>query len=349
MKNNLIDRNKHRQAARDAYLERKDNKNVQCWYDVSASDYEFYMPTPWRIRAQRFDRFMSDHIGRVNCVVELGVGSGRLVSKIDARFRIGLDIAKNMCKEARKSQVTTIQGDQACLPLKEASIEAVTSGNASGRYTPLEVFLGEIARALRDRGRFAIHLFPDRTLSLRALAAPWKTDRRYQYPPPPEGCSNFPPWSEARALFARAGLWIEDQLMLRRLSRSPYYIPIIPPSAMILAHEVAVAGIRMQRNIVDLHNRIIDDIYQTGKCTISTDNIISQGCLGNRDIMTVITASRLRRKDVVVVQYRDYIRADEVLTQIKSGGRELLVIHCPESTSKHKVIPRWQVIGRVVD
>ena len=93
-----------------------------------------------------------------DCVLDLACGSGDLAAEATRRGArvIALDFSTGMLRRARARRIgRLVRGDALCLPLADASVDAVVSGFALRNFVDLGTALRECARVLRPAGRIA--------------------------------------------------------------------------------------------------------------------------------------------------------------------------------------------------
>jgi SAM-dependent methyltransferase len=102
-------------------------------------------------------------------VLELGCGTGRLLSRTGARVRVGIDISQNMLARARQRRLHLAAADAELLPFAPQSFDAILAGKGVFRYLDYERAFAECARVLRPGGWLAVHQYAARTWSPRDL------------------------------------------------------------------------------------------------------------------------------------------------------------------------------------
>lgn len=101
-------------------------------------------------------------------VLELGCGTGRLLTRVDAPVRVGIDISRAMLERAPRD-LQRIVGDAHALPFAAHSFDVVLAGKGVFRYLDERAAFLECARVLRPGGRLALHQYAARTWSIRDL------------------------------------------------------------------------------------------------------------------------------------------------------------------------------------
>lgn len=182
---------------------------VRVMFDRIAPRYDFLnraltlgLDRSWRRRTL-------DAIGvaRGDVLLDVACGTGDLAELGAARGArvIGIDFAREMLRGAvqRRISVALAQSDAARLPLRDASIDAVTCGFALRNFDPLSVVLREMARVLRPGGRVGlIDVDAPRRAWLRAGHRLW-----FEHAVP------------------RIGGWLSDRDAYSYLPRSVAYLP----------------------------------------------------------------------------------------------------------------------------
>jgi SAM-dependent methyltransferase len=151
----------------------RDRRAVAAGYDAGADGYDArHADRRGRARSRAIDRVLLDATRGVARVMEIGVGTGRLLAQVEAPLRIGVDLAARMLVHARARGLAVAQADGHALPIASASVDVVIAGKGALRYLDPAIALPEIARVLRPRGVLAAHLYPRRTASLRRAEPP---------------------------------------------------------------------------------------------------------------------------------------------------------------------------------
>ena len=193
----------------------RDRRAVAAGYDAGADGYDArHADRRGAARARAIDRVLLDATRGAARVLEIGVGTGRLLAQVAAPARLGVDIAGRMLVHARARGLAVAQADGHALPIASGTIDAVIAGKGALRYLDPAVALPELARVLRPGGVLAAHLYPRRTLRLRPAA-----------PAPPEL------WQPADAAalvatLATAGFAVERLARFRSVRVWPYALAI---------------------------------------------------------------------------------------------------------------------------
>ena len=228
------------------YHHRTTREDLVSLYDDLASSYDASMPLSTERRVARVDQFIRQYMGRVDLAIELGVGTGRLLSQIDAERRIGLDLSGEMCLYARRRGIETVVGDMRHLPFSDGTADGIVSGYGAVNYLPLDIVAGEVSRVLRKGGRFGLHLVPKKTVRIRGLFPPWREEALYSFCPPytlPE----TPRWVQLRQMFEAGGLYIEQRLLLRNVAFPKSFVELPALSSMLFANHIGLAGYKVGR------------------------------------------------------------------------------------------------------
>ena len=193
----------------------RDRRAVAAGYDAGADGYDArHADRRGAARARAIDRVLLDATRGAARVLEIGVGTGRLLAQVAAPARLGVDIAGRMLVHARARGLAVAQADGHALPIASGAIDAVIAGKGALRYLDPAVALPEIARVLRPGGVLAAHLYPRRTLTLR--------------PAPPAPPELWQPADAAAlvATLATAGFAVERLARFRSVRVWPYALAI---------------------------------------------------------------------------------------------------------------------------
>jgi SAM-dependent methyltransferase len=193
----------------------RDRRAVAAGYDAGADGYDArHADRRGAARARAIDRVLLDATRGAARVLEIGVGTGRLLAQVAAPARLGVDIAGRMLVHARARGLAVAQADGHALPIASGAIDAVIAGKGALRYLDPAVALPELARVLRPGGVLAAHLYPRRTLTLR--------------PAPPAPPELWQPADAAAlvATLATAGFAVERLARFRSVRVWPYALAI---------------------------------------------------------------------------------------------------------------------------
>jgi SAM-dependent methyltransferase len=105
----------------------------------------------------------------VDRVLDVGGGSGRAASALGGA--VVVDPARGMLAEAREAGNTPVRGTAERLPVRDASVDAVTVVDALHHFASAEEAIAEAARALRPGGVLVVREFDPGTIRGRALVA----------------------------------------------------------------------------------------------------------------------------------------------------------------------------------
>lgn len=184
-------------------------------YDLVNRLMTFGLDQAWRRRALDVAR-----IGSGDRVLDLACGTGDLTELCAERGAsvIGADFSGQMlvAAQARNSELRFCQADALRLPLKSASLDAVTCGFAMRNFTDLGAMLTEAARVLKPQGRLILlevdepssrllrwgHGFHMNHIVPR-LGSLLSDSDAYRYLP--ASFAYLPPADELRALLEKAG------------------------------------------------------------------------------------------------------------------------------------------------
>lgn len=153
--------------AADGDVHRARRAAIAADYDAGAAGYDARHGDPVsRARARVLDAPLLAAARGARRVLELGVGTGRLLAQVDAPVRIGVDVAPAMLAQARPHGLALALADGARLPFAARSFDAVLAGKGVLRYLDPDSALAEAARVLRPAGALAVHLYGARTWTL---------------------------------------------------------------------------------------------------------------------------------------------------------------------------------------
>lgn len=142
-------------------------------YDGGAAGYDqrHADSAATRARTARLDRALVDATHGAARVLEIGVGTGRLLAQVGARVRIGVDVAAAMLTRAAARGVIAVRADGHALPFADRSFDAIVSGKGSLRYLDPARALAEARRVVRPGGAIAFHLYGGATWSPRRASS----------------------------------------------------------------------------------------------------------------------------------------------------------------------------------
>lgn len=313
-------------------------REVQELYDRVAAGFADNISARTRACLGAIDAFILDHVAAAQTVVELGVGDGRMLARLGAPRRVGIDVSARMCAEARRRGLAVLQADQAAIPLRDASVDCVLSVYGAARYTPLARLAAEMARVLVDGGRFAIHSFPYRTLQPQRaiLGRPWQYRRADRY--------ELRSLSETREALLAAGLWLQDRRLIRGMRWAPHYLTLPRAAPFDLASHVVLLGKRMSRETAKLRARILRSFDEGDSASITIGGRSMRPTFDIGDRVEVVACARPRRGDIVLIQGPDWFGVHRVLTTLPTGH----IVHRGDAPGgRPGVASPWRVIGRV--
>ena len=213
-----------------------DRAAIEAAYDVAAEGFDdrFAAAIGTVSRFRIIDDVQRRAASGARAVLELGVGSARLLDTIEAPLRAGVDISLPMLREARRKGHIVVRGDAQELPFADGTFDAVLAGNAVFRYLDYDLAFQESARVLRNGGRLCVHQNAEWTLSPRALFRPRTGDARHLSDP-----------EELRRPARRYGLTEIQAHFWRNLPFPPYALRV-PPVLRLWSHLVLVFEKRVQ-------------------------------------------------------------------------------------------------------
>ncbi|MDJ0617868.1 MAG: class I SAM-dependent methyltransferase [Calothrix sp. MO_192.B10] len=137
-------------------------KNKQKLFDRWAPSYDWLFPSViYQAIHQRLLEYVN--LPPKSNVLDMGCGTGRLLNRLAAQFPdlrgTGLDLSPQMLRIARYNnchhpRLIYIQGQADSLPFAEAQFDAVFSTISFLHYLEPERVIGEVARVLKQDGRF---------------------------------------------------------------------------------------------------------------------------------------------------------------------------------------------------
>ncbi|WP_255196328.1 class I SAM-dependent methyltransferase [Halorarius litoreus] len=133
-------------------------------FDRFASLYELAMPPA---AGHKLDAGLAFGDGHVDRVLDVGGGTGRAARELDGATVV--DAAAGMLREARSKGVGGIQGDAGRLPVRDASVDAVTIVDALHHFPDAPAAIAEAARVLRPGGVLVVREFDPSTVRGQAL------------------------------------------------------------------------------------------------------------------------------------------------------------------------------------
>ena len=92
-------------------------------------------------------------------VLEIGCGTGRLISQVRGCYRFGIDVSAGMLARAAQKPVKVVRADAHQLPFGAGTFDGILAGDAVFSYLELPRALAECARILRPLGTLVVHLF----------------------------------------------------------------------------------------------------------------------------------------------------------------------------------------------
>ena len=153
-------------------------REVATGYDAGASTYDQRHADPAdpasRRRTARIEAPLLAALHGRDRILELGVGTGRLLAQLTppARTAIGIDVSAAMLAEAARKHLTVLRADAHQLPFAAARFDAILAGGGVFRYLDTDAALTECARVLVAGGVLAIHQFAAAPVRLRGRTRP---------------------------------------------------------------------------------------------------------------------------------------------------------------------------------
>ncbi len=316
-----------------------------------AREYDQALGLRTRKRLDRIDRFLTEAIGSVEVAVELGAGTGRLLSRVNAQTRIAVDHAEPMCRLTQMRGMVSVRADLAQTPLPSGGADAVVSGYGSIRARPARLALKEIARLLRDGATFGLHVFPAHPLFpprpfLPLRLSSWFTPRRtIAHMSSASAPLDLDSWQKTRKLFADYGLWITAGLLLRNTPDPPFSIRVPLKSAVRFATHIGIVGHRMPRHVMRMRSRIADHHASetTAPVVIAGESMAPTLRIG--DEVLVAPCTQPKPGDIVLIQCSEGFLAHRVRWVLP--GRKHIIESGDAPGAKPSIIPSWRILGRI--
>lgn len=316
-------------------------KNV---YDREASNYEARQNRAVRARLAMCDEIIVRALGPVQTAVEFGVGPGRLLAKVEANQRIGIDISHEMCKLALHNGLSAVQANQTDTPLSDGCADAVVSGFAAARYSKPEELLPEINRVLGDGGRFGLHLLSGTRLGPEAIFR----GAHQQLPLERRKVGWFDVYSvnETRRLFATAGLWITQVRMLHSISEPPYAQTLRSSWFLPFTTHVILTGERLSRRSQRAIDQVRLELEQDGVSSVVIGGLSMVPTLELGERVIVKPQKTLRPGQILLLQSRCGFIVHRLLGTL--GGSGGWIVHRGDSQDSKPALSRtWAVLGEV--
>lgn len=164
-------------------------------------------------------------------VLELGCGTGRLLARVRAPVRVGVDVSREMLRRARARALPVVLADAHRLPFAGGSFDAILAGKGTFRYLDHARAFAECARVLAPGGRLGVHLYAAHTWSPRAaLAGVWTGGRAHSGPARARsGARAVRDLDHLDDLYRparRAGLDVASTHLWRAVRVPPYALPV---------------------------------------------------------------------------------------------------------------------------
>jgi SAM-dependent methyltransferase len=196
---------------------------VRAAYDAAAADYDRRHGDARSLRRGRIvDAPQHRAAEGARRVLELGCGTGRLLARIHAPVRIGVDISPAMLARARQRGLAVVAADAEALPFADQSFDAILAPRGLFRYLDYERAFRECARVLAPGGRLAVHQYAARTWSLRDLGRACGRGSMHQV----DDGLHVHRLDELYSPARRAGLRVASAHLWRAVRVPPYALPI---------------------------------------------------------------------------------------------------------------------------
>ncbi len=105
---------------------------------------------------ERYRREIEKYASEKTVVLDIGCGTGLLLSRISAKRRVGIDLSPRLLGQLRKSGLNLIRADAESLPFKEGSFGLVYSVNLLEHVPHPEKVVLEGLRVLQKGGRLVL-------------------------------------------------------------------------------------------------------------------------------------------------------------------------------------------------
>lgn len=144
----------------------RSTREVAAGYDVAAAAYDQRHGDPLSLaRARVLDAPLLGAARGADRVLEIGVGTGRLLAQVGAPLTIGVDVSSAMLARAHARHLTVAQADAQLLPFAEGAFDVVLAAKGVFRYLDHHRAFAEASRVLRTGGTLALQHFGARTWS----------------------------------------------------------------------------------------------------------------------------------------------------------------------------------------
>jgi ubiquinone/menaquinone biosynthesis C-methylase UbiE len=113
----------------------------------------------------RYRREIERYVKQDFSVLEVGCGTGLLLSMIDAKRKIGCDFSEGLLRQLKKKGLALVSADAEALPFKDGSFELVYSVNLLEHVADPGKAISECLRVLRKGGK-AVLITPNGDMGL---------------------------------------------------------------------------------------------------------------------------------------------------------------------------------------
>jgi len=258
----------------------------------------------------RADGFIAQQLGPLGRVLGWGASSDVLLARVRAGERVRWpDQAATRRAEGRDSSVS---------PFDPESFDAFVTRDPELASTTS--CIGEMARLLRDTGRFGMHL------------------------PLVPGRAGQPGWDELFRQLADVGLWPRRRLLLRELPGTGVPLRVRPAQLTALGSYAVVVGERIPRAAFRMREAIRISLQETGRArvTVVSGSMAPTYQIGEQ--VEVQPCTHARRGDVILFERGSQL----VLHRVLARAGAYLVQRGDAERERASLIRDWRVIARVV-
>jgi ubiquinone/menaquinone biosynthesis C-methylase UbiE len=128
-------------------------KEVLEHYDTLADEFDSISN---KYCNERYRRALERVIKPSDSVLEVGCGTGLLLSRLNARKKVGCDLSGRLLSQLKKRDFQVIQADAERLPLGDSRFDVVYSVNLLEHVPHPEKAVSESVRVLKKGGRLVI-------------------------------------------------------------------------------------------------------------------------------------------------------------------------------------------------
>ena len=129
------------------------DREVTKYYDSIAEDYD---ERSNKFARDRFREEISHYIYENDAVLELGCGSGMLLSELNAKKKVGIDSSPGMIRQPNWGGVTLLKQDAEKLKFRNRTFDVVYSVNLLEHTAHPERVISEAERVLKESGKLII-------------------------------------------------------------------------------------------------------------------------------------------------------------------------------------------------